>query len=120
VIAHVALFRPRKDLTGDELGSFARLFQAACRGIPSIKAARVGPVLSIHAMPTHIIGDKTYSVVVCLEFEDRSGLDAYMAHPLHTDLARLFWQYCEATVFADVEMVDAVVSDLEEVFGLKT
>jgi hypothetical protein len=119
MIAHVALFRTRQGLTKDELGSFAQLFQAACRDIPSIRSAKAGPVTSVTTKPTHI-GDKPYNVAVFLEFDDRSGLDAYMKHPLHADLARLFWQYCETTVFADVDMVDPVVADLEEVFGLKT
>lgn len=119
MIAHVVLFRPKRDLTQDDIRSFARAFQDACRGIPSVRDAKVGPILTLRAMPQHIVGDMTYNVAAYLEFDDEEGLDAYMGHPLHTELARLFWLYCESTVFADVNMVQPATTDLESIFGLK-
>jgi hypothetical protein len=52
------------------------------------------------------LGDKTYEVVAYLEFEDRAGLQAYLEHPKHSELAALFWRHCESTLYADVEMRD--------------
>jgi hypothetical protein len=120
MIAHVVLLRLRDDLSNDDLRSFAQLFQLACREIPTIRAAKIGPIVSMDGTTPPLLGDKAYTVAACLEFDDRQGLDAYMAHPRHAELARRFWQYCESTVFADVSMVDPVTADIVSVFGLKT
>jgi len=57
-----------------------------------------------------------------LEFDDQDGLDSYIGHPMHGQLAQLFWKYCDATVFADAPIVDPTSAeiDLEQIFGLKT
>jgi hypothetical protein len=46
-----------------------------------------------------------YSAVV--EFETRQGLIDYLNHPMHRELGRMFWEFCDATVVLEVESVDA-------------
>ena len=120
MIAHVVLFKPRSDVDKTALRSFAQSFQLACRRIPSIARVRVGRVTSLNVVTDQIVGDKTYPAVAYLEFHDLAGLEAYLQHPLHAELAKLFWQYCESTIFLDADAVDPIETDVDTIFGLKT
>jgi len=73
------------------------------------------------SLPASSLGDKPYSIVAYLEFDDQDGLDEYMSHPRHAELAQLFWKYCDATVFADAPVVDpsSAEIDLEQIFVLR-
>ncbi len=51
------------------------------------------------------MGDKTYEFAAVLEFEDESRLVTYLTSPMHEELGRLFWQYCESAVVSEVESV---------------
>jgi len=119
VIAHIVFLKPKADVGSDSLRSFALSFDRVCQEIPHIKRARVGEVISQTSLPDSLLGGTTYQVAACLEFDDQDGLNGYMNHPLHAQLAKLFWEFCEATMFADVQMHDPADSDLEQVFGLK-
>ena len=76
--------------------------------------------MSLNIGLNHIIGDKTYDAVAYLEFDDMTGLEAYMQHPLHAELAGLFWKYCESTIFLDAVVVDPATMDIWSVFGPET
>ena len=120
MIAHVVLFTPRDGLSDHELRLFAREFQSTCRSIPSIRRAAVGPVATFKSFPEPTIGHKPYAAFACIEFDDTEGLAAYMQHPQHADLARLFWDYCESTMFVDAEVGDPLSQDVQAIFGLNT
>ena len=119
MIAHVVLFTPRADLTDADARSFAQMFSVACREISSIRRVRVGRVFAQESSGSSRVGDKTYKVAAYVEFDDVAGLRAYMEHPKHTELAGLFWKYCESTVFVDAEVHDPVVGDIVGLFGLE-
>jgi hypothetical protein len=58
------------------------------------------------------MGDMTYEYAAVLEFEDERALRAYLQHPLHHELGRLFWENCERTVVSEVEFLDGRDPDL--------
>jgi hypothetical protein len=117
VIAHVVLFKPKSDLRQDEIRSFGKVFKETCMEIPGIRRVRVGRIFSFHGNPSEMFGDKTYEVAAYLEFEDMTGLRAYLQHPKHAELSEVFWRYCESAAYADAEMVDPITDDMERLFG---
>jgi hypothetical protein len=118
MIAHIVLFSPKAGMADSELRSFAQSFQDACRQIPTIRRARIGPITELAASPELKMGHTAYSVAAWLEFDDEAGLEGYLKHPTHEVLGKLFWQYCGATLVADVKMADPIKDRVSEVFGL--
>jgi len=114
MIGHIVLFNPKTTATKDELRSFAQLISRTCASIPSIQRATIGKRLRIDAGYARYFGDKTYEYLAILEFEDSQGLVAYLRHPLHERLGRLFWEMCESTVIAEVDLIDGKSRELVE------
>jgi len=112
LIAHVVLFNERQGLSAEQLGSFARILQATLKGVPAITRATVGRSVEVDAGYAREFGDKTYRFAAVIEFRDIEGLQAYLQHPLHHELGRLFWEYCESTIVLELETIDALREDL--------
>jgi hypothetical protein len=106
MIAHVVLFRPRADLPPQARNTFARALEQARREIPTIRRFHVGRRLR-HGRPYEqaMLQDFPYAAVI--EFEAIEGLKAYLDHPAHVDLARMWSTLSEMTLVYDYEMADA-------------
>lgn len=52
------------------------------------------------------MGHEAYEFAACLEFESAKELSAYLNHPLHQELGRLFWECCAKTTISEVELVN--------------
>ncbi|MDA1184442.1 MAG: Dabb family protein [Acidobacteria bacterium] len=103
MIAHVVLFRARRDLPLDARTALARAFEAALREIPSIRRANVGGRLRQgHSYEALMKIDYEYAAV--LEFDDAAGLNAYLEHPAHQQLASQFYQAFEQALMYDFEL----------------
>lgn len=100
------LFSPKGDLTQASKRSFAKSVVSACSSISSIRSARVGKRVAVDAGYERSFGDWTYEFAAILEFDTRSALVAYLRHPLHEKIGRLFWENCERTAISEVEVVD--------------
>jgi hypothetical protein len=107
VIAHVVFFEPRKEASEEDRSDLIESLSTACREIGSVLRANVGTRLSLGLGYESLFGAKTYSYCAVIEFADKDGLMAYLAHPLHEKLGQLFWKVCESTMIADVEMQPA-------------
>lgn len=106
MIAHVVLFTPASTLGPAERDEVIRALEAACRDIPEIRRARVGKrrVLGYNydaASPVE------FEFALVLEFESVEDLDAYLRHPSHTALGRLFHTATDRALAHDFEIVDA-------------
>ncbi len=99
VIAHIVLFRPRADVTEAERQTFVAALERACRDVPTIRRASVG-----RSLPGDQGGEFPYTAVI--EFDNETDLQAYIAHPLHQPLAKLFWQTCAAVTIVNAKTVD--------------
>jgi hypothetical protein len=99
VIAHIVLFRPRADITAADRHAFVTALERACRDVPMIRRATVG---------RSVDGDRgaEFPYTAVIEFDSEADLDAYIAHPLHLPLAKLFRQTCEATVIVNARTKD--------------
>lgn len=104
MIAHVVLFTPRADLTDDERRSFGDALERALTGIPSVRRFCVGRRVRTGAQYDALPGDYEYCGVI--EFDDRTALQAYLTHPAHAELGRLFYSTSRAAFAGDYEVTD--------------
>lgn len=100
MISHVVLFRPRADVTEADRLAFVDALETACRQVPSVRRAVVG-----RSLPSDNGSD--FPFVAVMEFDDEHGLQAYLAHPLHVPVARLFHKTCAATTIVNAKTIDA-------------
>ncbi len=103
MIAHIVLFRPRRDLDEDQRRAFAQAFARAIRDIPSVRRAHVGRRRALGtAYDTLMVEDFPYAAVI--EFDDEKGLREYLGHPAHVELGDRFYRTIEAGLTYDFEM----------------
>lgn len=104
MIAHLVLFRPRAELTEAERNALLDAIREASRRVPAVRRFAIGPRMAdgpsyrLSAFP-----DFPYAALV--EFDDRAGLEAYLAHPAHEALGRHFNAAAESALIYDYEMV---------------
>jgi hypothetical protein len=106
MVIHVVLYRPKPNLEKSARSALMEAVSSARDEIPQIRRFVVGKRLT--EGPQYQLGnfpDLPYAAVV--EFTDREGLEAYLAHPGHQQLGRLFNNTVEAGFVYDYEMVDA-------------
>jgi Stress responsive A/B Barrel Domain len=110
LIAHVVLFTPRATLSASDRARFHEALTRALETIPDITAYRVGRRIRIGAAYEALAGDG-YDYFAIIEFADRPRLDAYLAHPVHAELGRLFYDMSEQALAFDYEVVDERVGE---------
>lgn len=107
MVLHVLLLRPRPGLTDDEVRAFSAAVARARTEIPAIRRVRLGRrVLLGREYERAMTEDFEYSLV--LEFDDRAALEAYLDHPAHAELGRLYGTALASALAYDYEMVEIV------------
>jgi hypothetical protein len=102
MITHLVLFRARAGLTDDERAGVAAMFRTAIKAIPSIRRARVGRRV-MHGRPYEQQMRIDYEYAAVLEFDDVSGLKAYLDHPAHEALATQFFRVLDEALIYDFD-----------------
>ena len=103
MIAHVVLFRLRGDLSTAARTALTGAFRKALSEIPSVRRANIGRrLLQGHSYETLMKVDYEYAAV--LEFDDANGLNAYLKHPVHEQLASQFHEAFEHALMYDFEL----------------
>ena len=105
MISHIVVFKPRDDLSTADGESLAAAFARALNEIPDIRSVRAGRRVS-----------DSREFLVALDFDDRAGLDRYLQHPAHQELAQRFWQSLVVSFSADFELAPLSASDLRTFF----
>jgi hypothetical protein len=118
VIAHIVLFRPRADLPVSDRESLAEAFAAALRDIPAIRRAWVGRRFT-HGRGYEELMRVDYEYAALLEFDDASGLRAYLEHPAHQQLGERFFSAFEDALMYDFELREGQDGVATLVEGLK-
>jgi stress responsive alpha/beta barrel protein len=103
MIVHVVLFRLKPNLPGDARDALAAALARATREIPSIRHARVGSRVTIGRAYEQLM-TTDYSFAAMLEFDDRDGLQAYLDHGAHEQLAQRFYASVDQALTYDFEM----------------
>jgi len=107
MIVHVVLFRLKPGLRDDERDALAATLTRATREIPSIRRARIGTRVVLGRAYEQLM-TTDYSFAAILEFDDRSGLQTYLDHPAHEQLAQRFYASVDAALTYDFEMWESV------------
>ena len=107
MISHIVLFNAKRNVSFADRQSFALQIRDVCRAISAVKNARVGRHVTVDPGYERSFGDKTYEFAAILDFDKADDLIEYLQHPLHHELGRLFWVYCESTIVVEVESRDA-------------
>jgi Stress responsive A/B Barrel Domain len=105
VLTHVVLFRPKPHLPAAERAALVASFSRALREIPSIRRSRVGR-RATHGRGYEQLMRENYEYIALLEFDDMVGLQAYLEHPAHHELAERFFSAFETALMYDYEMSD--------------
>ena len=113
MIAHLVLFRPKSDLPADARQRLVEALSVALREIPSIRRARIGRRVT-HGRPYETLMRVNYEYAALLEFDDLTGLQAYLEHSAHEALAARFFESFEEALMYDFELKEGLdgVADL--------
>ena len=103
MITHLVLFRPRAGLSPVERIELTDALRTALRAIPSIRRARIGRRVT-HGRPYEQAMRVDYEFAALLEFDDMSGLKAYLEHPAHDALATRFFSVVDEALMYDFEL----------------
>jgi hypothetical protein len=99
MVTHLALMTPRPDLSNADRDSLIAAFTRAVREIPSVRNVRVGRRIR-HGAGYEQATPLATDYFVAIDFADLGALQAYLCHPAHGDLGRLFGaSLSEAAVF---------------------
>jgi hypothetical protein len=102
MITHVVLLKPRADLSAPDRSAFVAALARALREIPSVRGFRVGRRVRFGAGYEANMPDAA-DFAAFIEFDDLDGLRAYLGHPAHADLGRLFGEVAPAALVYDFE-----------------
>jgi hypothetical protein len=103
MIVHFVLFRLKPGLRNEERDALAATLSRATREIPSIRRARIGSRVTLGRTYEQLM-TTDYSFAAILEFDDRAGLQTYLDHPAHEQLAQRFYASLDAALTYDFEM----------------
>ena len=104
MVWHVVLLKPRADLRVDERRQFVDVFQRAVTSIPSVRGVRFGRRVT-HGAGYERNAPDAGAFLAIVEFDDRAGLEAYLAHPTHQELGVAFGESLSAALVYDFEML---------------
>jgi hypothetical protein len=111
VVWHVVLLKPRAELCADRRRQFADAFQRAVTSIPSVRGVRFGRRVMLGAGYERNAPD-TGEFLAVVEFDDRAGLAAYLAHPAHDALGVAFGESLSAALVYDFDIVAETSAEL--------
>ena len=100
---HIVLFRPKPGIGDAERLAMLDALRLASTEIPSVRRFHVGRRV-VHGRPYERLMAEDYPYAAVIEFEDLAGLKAYLEHPRHEELGKLFYSLLEAGLVYDYEM----------------
>jgi hypothetical protein len=104
MVFHIVLFRPRPDLPLEAQGQFLEALRATSRAVPSIRRLHVGRRVT-HGRGYEAAMTEDFPYAAVIEFDDLAALRAYLEHPDHEELGRLFGEAMAAGLIYDYTMV---------------
>lgn len=103
MIAHLVLMKPRPNLSADERRAFAAAFERAATAIPSIRTVQIGRRV-LHGAGYESRTPDAADIAALVTFDDLDGLRAYLAHPAHAEIGRLFGESLQSAMVYDLDM----------------
>jgi hypothetical protein len=106
MIGHMILFRPKAGLSGSDREALVTAFERALTEIPGILRSRVGERLTIGRKYDEQ-NQQDFPFAAFIEFASEGDLRAYLDHPSHDELGRLFYLTAESALVFDFDLRDA-------------
>jgi hypothetical protein len=103
MVWHLVLMKPRPDLSTAERRDLLDAFDRACREIPTVRDVHVGRRVT-HGAGYEAGAPDSADYVVVLAFENLAGLQAYLRHPSHEQLAVRFNRSLSSALVYDFEV----------------
>ena len=103
MLTHLVLLKPRPDLSRSARTLFAEAFSRAVTEIPTVRGVQVGRRVR-HGAGYETQTPDVADIVAMLTFDDLEGLQAYLTHPAHAEVGRLFGTSLASAMVFDVDM----------------
>jgi stress responsive alpha/beta barrel protein len=104
MVWHLVLMKPRPDLSPTDGQRLVDAFRHAVREIPTIREVRVARRLR-HGAGYETRAPDSADYLISLGFDDLEGLQRYLDHPAHEDVATRFNQSLNSALIYDFESV---------------
>jgi hypothetical protein len=105
MVSHLALIKPRPDLSTSDRERLISAFERAVREIPTVRGVRVGRRIT-HGAGYEARMPDAADYLVMIDFDDAEGLASYLRHPAHEDLGLRFQDSLAAAFVYDFEEVE--------------
>ena len=103
MLLHIVLFRPKQGIAETDRAAMFAALKTAASDIPSVRGFQVGARITHGAgYEKLMLHDFPFAAIV--EFDDLSGLQAYLRHPSHERISALFYKLQEAALAYDYEV----------------
>jgi hypothetical protein len=102
MVWHLVLMKPKTGLASVDRDALVNAFNRAVREIPSVREVRVGRRIT-HGAAYEALTPDAADYLVSIGFDDLAGLQAYLGHSAHTELAARFYQSLSSALVFDFE-----------------
>jgi hypothetical protein len=103
MVSHVVLMKPRPHLSQVDRRALLDAFEHAVREIPGVRDVRIGSRIVHGAGYEQTVPDSA-DYLIAIGFDDLTGLQAYLRHPLHETLGARFNQSLASALVYDFDM----------------
>ena len=102
MVWHLVLMKPRADLSSGDRQGLVDAFDRAVREIPTVREVRVGRRVT-HGAAYETSAPDSADFMISIGFDDLAGLQAYLRHPAHEELAVRFYKSLSSALIYDFE-----------------
>jgi hypothetical protein len=102
MVWHLVLMKAKTDLSPENREALVAAFNRAMREIPTVREVRVGRRVTHGAGYEAAVPDAA-DYLVSIGFDNLEGLQTYLGHPAHEDLAARFYQSLSSAMIYDFE-----------------
>jgi hypothetical protein len=106
MMIHVVLFRPKAGLPDSDRDAMFAALHTAATDIPSVRRFHVGARVT-HGAVYEAFMSQDFPFAAIVEFDDLAGLQAYLRHPQHEAVGRLFYRLQDVALAYDYEVKPA-------------
>jgi hypothetical protein len=103
MVWHLVLLKPRGDLSAADRQALLDAFDRALREITAVREVRIGRRIR-HGAAYEPSAPDSADFMVSIGFDDLAGLQTYLRHPAHEQLAARFYQSLSSALIYDFEM----------------
>ena len=97
---HVVLLKPRADLSIAGRQALLAAFDRAVREVPSVRDVRIGTRIT-HGAGYEAGMPDSADFLISIAFADLAGLQTYLRHPAHEQLAARFYESLSSALIYD-------------------